>query len=50
MTIKFKKISVDGSEENQMNFSPTACNNLFDVGGSASTKIATILKRKGIVI
>ena len=46
----FKKMCVVGSEENHMNFSPTACDNLFDVGGSASTKKATMLKSKGTVM
>ncbi|XP_012935185.1 spore coat protein SP60 [Aplysia californica] len=49
MTMKFKKMCIAGSEEIHVNFSPTACDNLFDVGGSASTKKATMLESKGKV-
>ncbi|XP_035824851.1 uncharacterized protein LOC118477447 [Aplysia californica] len=45
-----QKMCVAGSVENHMNFSPTACDNLFDVGGSALTKKATMLKSKGTIM
>ena len=50
MMMKFKKMCVTGSEENHTNFSPTACDNLYDVGGSVSINRATMLKSKGTMV